>query len=114
MKFNVPYNYCGRTGTVFTEISQTVPDMSLSIREILANHVRGITDSVGDNGYYGYDAGVEDFDDIPANYIPMDLTEMDDNEAHIRALEAAAAEEEFEYQQQLKEQQQQQNIKDEE
>lgn len=75
MKFNAPYDYIGRTGSTATQISQTVPDMSLSVRDILDRFTRGLpTESI--DAYY---SSVEDFDDIPANLPPdFDLTDIDE------------------------------------
>ena len=71
MNFQTPYNYKGVTVSVINGISETEPDMALSIRTILERYVRGIAPPVNMRGTYEDDV---DIDTEPIN--PIDITEI--------------------------------------
>lgn len=57
-------NYKGSKGEVFYEPSQTRPDMSLTVKELLLNHSRGLPlDANSQEGYY-FDTEIPHFNDL--------------------------------------------------
>ncbi len=56
--------YKGSKGEINNLPSQTVPDMSLTVSELLQNHARGITNSVNTNEGQFFDTEIPKHDDI--------------------------------------------------
>ena len=76
VKFNTIWNYDysdKMNYPEFSDVSETVPDMSLSIRDILERFSRGQSLPVGRDGVYDDDP---DFDDNVMD--PIDMVEADD------------------------------------
>lgn len=57
-------SYKGTPGEKNTKPSLTVPDMSLSLRQLMENHTRGIKSDVADNQGEFFDTEIPKFDDI--------------------------------------------------
>lgn len=77
MKFQTPWNHSACKGETFTEPSQTQPDMSMSIRDILLRFAStGDVDGVAvHNPEYDIDQDVEFFD-VPDSSFASDVAEL--------------------------------------
>lgn len=82
-KFRTPFNFNPEDMVnyeIVDESSQTVPDDSLSVRQLINNFIKGIPIPDGYNEHY---AGQNDFDDLPSNRDPnfdlSDITEAQRN-----------------------------------
>lgn len=73
MKTNNPFNYKPYEGKIFTQPSMTVPDETMSIRELLSRHVNGLPVENGKVPLYDED---ESSDGI--NPKTLDLTDWDE------------------------------------
>jgi hypothetical protein len=72
----------------YTEPSMTVPDQSLTVREILERYVRGIAPSCAYDPLYD-DREDLDFDDAnPAESPDFDLSDIDSHERKLQSLAA--------------------------
>lgn len=86
------FNYKPYPGKKITQVSQTVPDQSMSIREILQRHARGLPLGGNPNPpvYYGEES---ELGEIAQSYRHMDLADQEDFIAnHKRKLKKQEAE----------------------
>lgn len=81
MNFKTPYNAVPSAGEVNTQPSKTIPDQSMSIREIMKRYASGLP--LGGQRVPMYDEGEDDpFDGKDPR--TFDLSEMHDMNAHAK------------------------------
>lgn len=67
--------------------SETIPDQSMSVREIIKKFTQGTLPDIGKSIYYELDAGSEDFDEYDVTESPdFDLTDVENYRMNIEKI----------------------------
>jgi hypothetical protein len=95
-------NYNGIEGSIQDSISQTVPDMSLTIRELVANHSRGIIPEINQPNPEYFDTEIPTIRDLTdldalrdANKAWKDEIDQEIKQIELKAAEAAKIKDEL-------------------
>lgn len=76
MKFQTPFNAQPRGGKVFTQPSQTVPDESYTLKEILERSQRGLVDNVIRRVVYDDEPNLNEINILRRQ--GLDITDLDE------------------------------------